>query len=1304
MKVYLLALAVSVLCDQQHSFAQTKLEVERFTDIQGISETVKDVKEDSRGGLWFITPSQVHKYSPAGSESFTKFSGLPTDAGQLNSLFIDAEDNVWVSADNGLLKLEDDSKNFSRLSTNGVKTLQLAGAKGGALWIGTKEGIWLSTGRELSFVAGFPEAQEVNDLLKVDNQLLIATSKGFYSLTLNGTLRHIPLPGYSSLNIKSLLFDGSSYFMGTEKDGLFRLSANFSKLQKIYSLPYSSRQVPITDLAADEQGNLYVATLGDGLVVLDNDLNLVTHLQKEDGKTPFLDNKLTELYLDRFKRLWIASEAGGFYIANLKQNIFDLVQNDASRYGSLAHNYTTAIEEDSNGRLWFGTKEGLSIWNTKYDSWQHIPNLSFTRRLPNPDLIKDLQADGDYMWVATYNDGIYKVNINTFLRAQYSVDARNKVGLQKVNALQLDQQKNLWAAGDNAVLVQIKRNGQINEYQLPNINTLLSSASGELIAGGKNGIFSISTATGKVEPISELMPNEKDLTYLNINGIRESATGEVVFATEGAGIIVYDPLQKTYQKILDGLPSENIKTLEIFGRNDIWLGTASGLSHFKLSQLPEIRNYGESDGLVSTNFTGSSLQFKNRLAFGTTQGVQIFNPSELKNLTVNLPFVAIKELRLKEKNNEFKSLNLSQPLNLQNNENSLSFSFAGSQPGSASPLLYSWRLSGFDDNWSEPEAQTKISFASLAPGDYVFQVKGLSAEGNWSEVQQVPFSIAAPWWYSSRAFFGFASAFVAIVLLSTFFFRNMRKKKEKKARAELLANLNREFGAPLNVLLSTLDNIAEEEEVKQKNKLKTTTTRIRQIIDPIQNLRDSERAKKLQISEVVVDEYLDSLLSELKPLLKEKNLEIILNNQYSRKSLFYDVIYLNNIFLNILYSSIRYCTQNGKIIIFLIGTNKGDLKVHVTDNGLGMPEKEKRRVKEYFRGTKTSPKRKASHLNSLLAVKDFLTKAGGSISFESSRNEGTTFTIILTNHVNAIPETNAEIQAAESLADDQKEIHEDVEQRLEAGSLSDDVFENVGVIDAQENSADEKQVTILVAEEDNELKGEIEALKNFGKVYKVQNVIEAYQKASEIEPNFIVTSAGRPGIDGLVLWKALRNNPDLAEIPVYLIYTDPAYLEAAGITKQATLIPVKKANNPEHFIELLAEKHEMRLDQTFQNPNLAERNSRLLKKEADDDVIAKLQRLILQNLDESSFSVEELSKAMGVRRRSLELVVEDCKGVALDEFIIETKLEFAKNLIVKGDSDLSEVARKAGFKNKDIFFYLYKKHFGFMPGRIIEKS
>jgi AraC-like DNA-binding protein len=112
----------------------------------------------------------------------------------------------------------------------------------------------------------------------------------------------------------------------------------------------------------------------------------------------------------------------------------------------------------------------------------------------------------------------------------------------------------------------------------------------------------------------------------------------------------------------------------------------------------------------------------------------------------------------------------------------------------------------------------------------------------------------------------------------------------------------------------------------------------------------------------------------------------------------------------------------------------------------------------------------------------------------------------------------------------------------------------------------------------------------------------------------------------------------------------------------------------------------------------------LLKGGLDDKFIIKLETLILQNIENSSFTVEDLSEAIGMSSNSFYLKLKKSRGLTPLDFINTTKLVYAKKLINKGESDLSEVARKAGFQNKDIFFSSFKKHFGFMPGTIMEKD
>src|SRR5690606_21188811 len=367
-------------------------------------------------------------------------------------------------------------------------------------------------------------------------------------------------------------------------------------------LPYSSQNFPVSGLAMDNYGSLYVATNGDGLVILDRNLNLVTQKKNraEDAFSPS-NNDLIDLFLDKTNTLWVSTATGQINSINLKEKNFEFIRHDPNKYSSLADNYTTAIEEDSNGNVWFGTRQGLSIWNTENDSWQHLKNLSFTQKSNIPDVIKDLHSDEIHMWVATFNDGVYKVNINTLLRAHYSTNAKNKIALQKVKTLLVDSNKNVWTGGEEGDLTQIKPDGEVKTFPLQGIDAMIELSSGDLIAGGKKGVGRIRRGGNQISGINKLNPNSRNLPYLTINSISETLSGEIILATEGAGIVIYYPRGDTYRTInkLSGMPSNRIQGLIIYKEDDIWAGTSNGLVNLKLEKDPVIRVFNKNDGLLS---------------------------------------------------------------------------------------------------------------------------------------------------------------------------------------------------------------------------------------------------------------------------------------------------------------------------------------------------------------------------------------------------------------------------------------------------------------------------------------------------------------------------------------------------------------------------------------------------------------------------------------------------------------------------------------------------------------------------------
>lgn len=1301
---YIVILLVVWGCSTEKGFSQEIPEIEKLSEVDGDFQPIKGVGQDKEGNLWIASVHHIEKYNAGKSQFFNRFKGLPKNTGAINTVYVDSRENVWVGAETGLLKYDPSKKLFLSVpSERSTKTnvQQITEDASGDIFMGSSSGIWKYSGNEMVLVTFFPSDQSVNEFIFANDQLIFGTSMGLFTMNSKSKdYKKINFYNQQNINVQSLVFTGDSYLIGTKEDGLYKTPSDFSGIEKLNRLPLSSQELSVSGLAIDNSGYIYVATTGDGLLLLDKNFNLVSQFMQQDYNSLSLsDNDLSGVFLGNSNTLWVYTATGQINALSLKERNFEFIRHDPKKYSSLADNYTTAIEEDVNGNVWIGNRQGLSILNASNNTWQHIKSLSFSKSTGVPDVIKDLQADGIHMWVATYNDGVYKVNVNTLLRAHYSTDSKVKTDLQKVKTLLVDSNRNVWAGGEEGGLTQISSNGKIKTIALQEIDAIIELSSGDFIAAGKEGVFRILNGNYKIQPVTKISPNAKDLPYFTVNAIAETREGNIILATEGAGIIIYDPTKDFYTTInkTGGLPSNRVQSLIVEG-SGIWAGTSKGLVNFEIEKKPEIRVYDKDDGLLSQVFIrGSFARLENKLAFGTFKGVSLFSPAKLKLVPENIPSVILGAVELHSKNKELQTLDnmAGEDLSLKHDQNSLSFNFSGISSGNEAGIDYSWMLQGFDTDWSQPSSQKEVTYANLAPGDYKFLVKAKTSNGKWSPTQEIAMNIQSPWWLSTGAYIGYGSAaLLLLVLVPLMGSSTSKRKRSGSGKSVSRKYMNQELGTSLNTILASLENLAEEENSDKKIGLQNIVIRLKELLDPIlklQNLVSAETDHAPVISQISIPEYFEILVMDFQPLLRKKKLKIILNDQWTPDKFYYDKKYLNKIFSTIISSSINYSFEEGKIIINLIQTNRGDLKVQLADNGSGLPYEDQKIIKEYFRDSKHNPDKKNLNSIDLLNVKDYLNKLGGSIVFESSKDQGTTFTLILNN------QKESQVRQETKLS----QAYLDLAVKEEQLDVINRVVQPEKEISSPTILGERK---ILIAEDNDELrKVFVAAFRSLGEVYEAKNGTEAYSLAVKIQPEILIADFKMPDMNGVSLNTAIKKNPDLAQIALYLMISPIDKMDFPHDSNLGVLHLVSKPVNIDSLLQIIKDQLETPQSQPYQNANLSQRNSQLLKGNFDKDFIEKLENIILENLSNSTFSVEDLSKLAGANIEVLSYKIKGEKGVSAQEFIFHTKLDYARLLLSKGKSDLSEVARQTGFANKDIFFSSYKKHFGFMPGTIIEK-
>ena len=102
----------------------------------------------------------------------------------------------------------------------------------------------------------------------------------------------------------------------------------------------------------------------------------------------------------------------------------------------------------------------------------------------------------------------------------------------------------------------------------------------------------------------------------------------------------------------------------------------------------------------------------------------------------------------------------------------------------------------------------------------------------------------------------------------------------------------------------------------------------------------------------------------------------------------------------------------------------------------------------------------------------------------------------------------------------------------------------------------------------------------------------------------------------------------------------------------------------------------------------------------DDVLLQKLTRIVLDNLENEQFSVEDLSDQIGMSRSHLYRRIKMLKGQSISQFIREIRLARAMEMLQNNVATASEIAYRVGFNSPSYFNKCFNEHFGYAPGEV----
>ena len=207
-------------------------------------------------------------------------------------------------------------------------------------------------------------------------------------------------------------------WIGTYREGCGWIDTKTKTLHK-QSLPQGPT-ISVFDLDCDSQGNLWMATMGNGLLLFNTNTWEVKAYEATENavydrkKNCIINNYISQLSLSPDeKRIYVATTMGVCCMDIATQSWTKVFGDNTLNYGT-----PTRIAREYQGKLWIGTNNGLSYFDLKTKKTKHLT----TEEVLADNGIASIQEDHEGMlWIGT-DHGLCRYDPKTQLTQSFFVD------------------------------------------------------------------------------------------------------------------------------------------------------------------------------------------------------------------------------------------------------------------------------------------------------------------------------------------------------------------------------------------------------------------------------------------------------------------------------------------------------------------------------------------------------------------------------------------------------------------------------------------------------------------------------------------------------------------------------------------------------------------------------------------------------------------------------------------------------------------------------------------------------------------
>lgn len=576
------------------------------------------------------------------------------------------------------------------------------------------------------------------------------------------------------------------------------------------------------NIEKDDEGNIYLATDGFGFLKVpidkntnENDYRSKNILWLSNGQGFFGNNPLC-FKQDKFQNLWVGTLNDGLVVVNNKS--------------SLSYNQKSGLEEEKVISLF--SSSDSSIWSGTYGGGAfRFKNKKFTRCFweqgISESIIKSIAEDNHgNILLGTVGGGISiisKDNIQKQLQISKTISETNNLSSNFVSYLYKASNGAIWVGFQGSSKIDrviLNKDFTFSVTSFPvtnllnfNVSCLLEDDQQDIWISSNEGVWKLSPRTGYV--------NNEYSIFKNIQTLAKDWNGNIWLGSSDVGaIILKNKLQaryfengqaNTFEKITtkDGISSNCINTI-LFDNEVAWFISNNGINELKidgyLNRIKEVKSYNKGQGFASYDNKPNTAVFDyNKLIWiGSVEGLTNYQnlgdaeaPSDQQQASVFINNILIENKAIDWTDSSlfasgdysaisfegyYNWYKMPQNLQLDYTHNSIQFILNTDNIAEQKQMNYSYKLIGYDKDWIQLFSANEITYRNLPSGDYSLVIKA-SLSNDFSNAREFTylFSVTPPFWKTKLFYVVIGIGFIAFL----YFFVVNREKRLKREKQKL---------------------------------------------------------------------------------------------------------------------------------------------------------------------------------------------------------------------------------------------------------------------------------------------------------------------------------------------------------------------------------------------------------------------------------------------------------------------------------------------------------------------------------------